>query len=79
MKPDDPYMRQWTKSSLVQAMACRLCLAKQLSEPMMCYCQSDTKEKMQWNLNENTRISYKQNAFENIVQNSRHFVLITMC
>ena len=38
--PSAAYMRQWIRSALVQIMACRLCGAKPLSEPMLEYCQS---------------------------------------
>ena len=38
------YMHQWTESALVQIMACRLNGAKPLSEPVLTYCQIDTKE-----------------------------------
>ena len=38
------YRRQWTMSTLVQIMACRLDGAKPLSEPMLIYCQLDPKE-----------------------------------
>ena len=34
-------MRQWTESTLVQVMACRLFGAKPLPEPMPPYCQLD--------------------------------------
>ena len=33
--------RQWTESALVQVMACRLCGAKPLPEPMLTYYQLD--------------------------------------
>ena len=42
--PGDAYMRQWTWSSLVQIMACRLFGAKPLSEPKLTYCQLDPLE-----------------------------------
>ena len=35
------YMRQWIGSALVQIMACRLFGTKQLSKPMLGYCQLD--------------------------------------
>ena len=38
------YMRQQTRSSLVQIMACRLFGPKPLSEPMLSHCQLDSKE-----------------------------------
>ena len=40
------YMRQWTGSSLVQIMACRLFGAKPLSKPMLGYCQLDSWEQV---------------------------------
>ena len=42
--PSAAYMRQWTGSSLVQVMACRLFGAKPLTEPMLAYCQLDSWE-----------------------------------
>ena len=44
LKPSDPYLRQWSRPSLVYLMACRLFGTKPLSEPMMTYCQFDHKE-----------------------------------
>ena len=42
LRPSNAYMRQWTRSSLVQKMACRLVDAKPLSEPMLADCQLET-------------------------------------
>ena len=42
--PSAAYMRQWTGSSLVQVMACRLFGAKPLPEPMLTYCELDSWE-----------------------------------
>ena len=42
--PSAAYMRQWTVSTLVQIMACRLFGAKPLPEPMLAYCQFDSWE-----------------------------------
>ena len=39
-------MCQWTGSSLVQVMACRLFGAKPLPEPMLVYCHLDTWEQV---------------------------------
>ena len=39
--PSAVYMRQWTVSTLVQVMACRLFGAKPLSAPMLAFCQLD--------------------------------------
>ena len=38
------YMWQWTESTLVQVMACRLVGAKLLPEPMLLFSQLDPKE-----------------------------------
>ena len=40
--PSAAYMHQWTGSSLVQVMACRLFGAKPLPEPIPAYCQLDS-------------------------------------
>ena len=42
--PIAAYMRQWTGSSLLQVMACRLIGAKPLPAPMLTYCQLDSWE-----------------------------------
>ena len=39
--PSAAYMRQWTRSALVQAMACRLFGVNPLPEPILTYCRSD--------------------------------------
>ena len=44
LRPSDAYMRQWTRPSLIQIMACRLTGAKPLSEPMPEYCLLDPWE-----------------------------------
>ena len=44
--PSAAYMRQWTESSLVQVMACRLFGTKPLPEPMLAYCQLDSWEQI---------------------------------
>ena len=44
--PSAAYMRQWTGSTLVQVMACRLFGAKPLPEPMLDYCQLDPWEQI---------------------------------
>ena len=42
--PSAAYMRQWTRSALLQIMACRLIRAKPLSKPMLGYRQLDPWE-----------------------------------
>ena len=61
------YMRQWIRSILVQIMACRLCGAKQLSQPMLAYCQSIGPLGTNWNFNQNTKLSIHKNAPKNII------------
>ena len=43
-RPNAAYMRQWNRPSLVQIMVWRLFDTKQLSEPMLAYCQLDHRE-----------------------------------
>ena len=42
--PSAAYMRQWTRSALVQIMECRLFSAKPLSKPLLGYCQLDAEQ-----------------------------------
>ena len=42
--PSATYIRQWTRSALVQVMAYCLFNAKPLPEPMLAYCQLDSWE-----------------------------------
>ena len=44
--PNAAYLRQWTGSSLVQVMACRLFSAKPLLETILLYCQLDSWEQV---------------------------------
>ena len=44
--PSATYMRQWTGSTLVQVMACRLFGAKPLPEPMRVYCWLNSWEQI---------------------------------
>ena len=62
------YMRQWIGSALLQKMACRLFGAKALYKPMLDYCQLDSlRNKLQWNLNQNTKLFTHVNASVSIV------------
>ena len=58
--PIATYMRQWTGSSLVQVMACRMYGAKPLPEPKLPYCQLDSW-KQKWNLNPNSILFIQEN------------------
>ena len=59
-------------------MACRLFGAKPLPEPMLTLNQT-TKNRLQENSNQNTKVFVEENIFENVInplrsrQNGRHF------
>ena len=65
--PSAAYMRQWTVSALVQAMACRLFGAKPLPEPMLTYCQLEPCEQTCYNSNRNTKLFIQENAFGTVI------------
>ena len=56
------------RSSLIQAMACRLFDAMPLPKPMITYYLPD---KLKSNLNWNTQTFFQENAFENIVYHAK--------
>ena len=59
--PSTAYMRWWIGSAEVQMMSCRLFGAKPLSEPMLDIIVDWTlRNKVQWNLNRNSYISFKK-------------------
>ena len=65
-------MHQWTKSALIQVMACRQVGAKPLPEPLLTCSQLDPEEQTwnswkTWNSNCNFNIFIHENAFENVV------------
>ena len=69
------YMRHWIGSGLVQRMACRLCGAKPLTEPMLSYCKLDHWEQT------SMKFESKYNTFHSCkcpwkcrVRNDGHFV-----
>ena len=73
--PSAACMRQWTRQASVQIMACRLFGAKPLPKPMLTFCQLIHRNKLQWNVNQNTKLFINENAYENVVwQNGGHFV-----
>ena len=74
--PSAAYMSQWTGSSLVQVMACRLFDAKPLPEPMLPYCQLVSWEHILVKFEDrNSIIFIQENAIENVVcQSGGHFV-----
>ena len=73
--PSAAHMRQWTESSLVQVMSCRLFGAKPSPGPMLTYCQLDSREQILMKFEPELIILIQENAIENIVcQNGGHFV-----
>ena len=64
-RPNDAFMCQWTRPSLVRIMACRLIGAKPLSEPMLVYCWLGPWE--QFSVKFDITIFIKENEFENVV------------
>ena len=80
LRPNDAYIRQWTKPSLVQTMACHLFDTKPLSEPMLIYCQFGHR---QWN-SVKYRQKYKyfesrKRIWKDRLRNGRSFVSASIC
>ena len=66
--PSDAYMRQWIGSALVQIMACCLFGTKLLFKPMQgSIVNWNIRNKLQWNLNQNTKNFIHENASENTI------------
>ena len=84
--PSATYIRQWIGSAMVQIMACRLFGTKPLSEPgtsilaILVPVWTNTwllsiRNKLQWNINQNTKLFIHENTSETIVcENGGHFV-----
>ena len=51
-------------------MAYKLYRTKPLPKPVLTYCQLDSKNKLQWNFNQNTNIFIQENIFEIICEMS---------
>ena len=66
LRTRDASRRRWTRPSLVPIMACRLLGAKPLSEPMLTSSQLCIRNKIKWNINRNSNVFIKENAFENV-------------
>ena len=67
LNPRDAYMRQWTRPSLVQIMACRLFGAKTLSKPMLTYCHLDHWEYISMKFQSVFKDFHWKNALQNVV------------
>ena len=68
LKPVGAQMRQWTGSSLVHVMTCRLCSAQPLPEPMLTNCQLDHNEYISKKLYLKFKSIHSRNAFENVCE-----------
>ena len=60
LRPSDAYMRQQSRSSLVQIMACRL-------NQCWNFVNWTLRNKLQWNFNKNSNIFIQENVFESVV------------
>ena len=65
------HMRQWTRTTLVQIMACRLFGAKPLSKPVIV--NWTLENKLQWNLNQNTKLFIHDKHLKMSSSNRRPF------
>ena len=59
------YMCQWNGSALVQLMACHIFGAKPLHELYWIIVSTTLMNKLDWHLNQNTKLFIDENAFEN--------------
>ena len=64
--PSGDCMRQWTRWKLIQVLACRLLGAKPSPEPNADLVHWTLRNKLQLNLNQNTKLFIHKNAFENV-------------
>ena len=77
--PSAAYM-QWTGSPLAQVMACRLSGAKPLPEPMLAYCQLDSREYISVKFeSEYYYFHSKKSIWKCRQENGGHFVSASVC
>ena len=70
------YMRQWTRTALVQVMTCRLFGAKSLPEPMLTYCQLNPQKQISVKYESKYKtFNTWQGIWKRGLWNSGHFVL----
>ena len=65
--PCATYIGQWTVLILLQVIACHLFGIKPLPEPTMIHCQLEPEKKLQWNLNQTTKIFLLENVVCEVV------------
>ena len=79
LPPSAAHMRRWTRSAMVQVMACPLFGVKPLPEPMLTYCQLDPKEQTSVKFESKYKIfRSRQSIWKCRQRNGRHFVLCGM-
>ena len=64
IEPGDTYACKWTGSILFQVMACCLFHIKPLLESVMSFVNLNFTETLRWNLNQNMKIYYQEDAFK---------------
>ena len=69
---------QWTASSLVYVMACRLFGTKPLPQQTITYCHLDPGEQIQWKFNKITMFFVKKMHLKCRLRNGSHFVSTSM-
>ena len=65
--PSTTYMRQWTKSALVQVMACHRFGANPSPEQCWLVANWILRNEFQWNMNPHAKLFIHENAFQNVV------------
>ena len=60
-------MHRWAGSTLIQVMACYLFGAEPLPELMLTFVNKTIRNKLHWNLNQNTIFFTDENAFEKVI------------
>ena len=74
LRPEDWYIRQWTGSSLIQVIACRLFSSdKWFPEPMVFYYELDPQGHTSVKLKKNSNVFLQENESQNIVGKWRPF------
>ena len=61
--PSAPHLRQWTGSTLVQIMACRLSAPSHYLDQCWNIFNWTLRNKLKWNLNQNTKLSIHEITF----------------
>ena len=68
-------MRQWSRLSLIQAMACRLIGAKPLTEPMLMNYEVDTRQ----HATKETKQTKQLYSFRKYIQNAVRICCLPRC